>query len=463
MKMSYERVRPPFDAKRRELLARGGVAAALLAGGGGLQAAQTKLSMPSSKRSARIVIVGAGTAGMVAAARLRRAAPNAKITLIAPSADHLYQPGQLFVAAGLYSQARNVMRTADLLPEGVEWRRESVTAFDPHSNSLQTDGSAKVPYDFLIVAAGCRYDFEAIRGLDRSMIGRDGIASVYLNDTLKGSAAGGDLTREWFVRIRKESEKRSLEVVLADPPTPVKGEGVSLDTLFLCDDMLRGNGPLGGSGRHGSVRFFLAKPGDRLLGSSFFDKLLKKRLSARKNVESRFGYELESVDPARRVATFLSEGVEKEVAYDFLHVTPPMRPPEVVEESPLAATDGEYRGWLDVDAQTLRHREFSNVFGIGDVIGYGAKSGGAARDQAIVMQDNIAAALEEKPLPARYLGYTVTPIRIRYGREIMAEYDERGIDPTFPLDPAEARWIWWQIDLHLMRWVYFRLIMHGMM
>lgn len=46
----------------------------------------------------------------------------------------------------------------------------------------------------------------------------------------------------------------------------------------------------------------------------------------------------------------------------MLHVTPPMGPTEVVK-SCLLADDG---GWIDVDKETLQHKKYPNVFGIGD-------------------------------------------------------------------------------------------------
>ncbi len=452
-----------FDERRREALKKLGIGTGL-ALSGTLNGAETKLSMPSSKKKARIVIAGGGTAGMAAAARIRRAAPNAQIVLISPNERHLYQPGQLFVAAGLYKTSDIVQSTAGFLPDRVRWLRERILFFDPESNSLKTEHSGKIVYDFLIVATGCEYDFEAIEGLERSMIGKEGIASLYLNDTAKGTAAGGDLGREWFHQIREKAQKGRVKVLLCDPETPIKGEGVSLDMLFLCNDMLKGNGPLKGADLHKNAAFLLAKAKDRLIGNEEYDKLLKKRVKEQDNLSTLFSHRLRAIDAQRKIATFSVNGIEKEISYDFLHVTPPMRASDALRDSPLAAYEGEFKGWLDVERETLRHKSYSNVFGIGDTLGIPAgKSGGAARDQAIVMQDNIAAALEEKPLPAKYRGYTVVPIRTRYGREIWAEYDERGFDPTFPLDPTEARWIWWEIDLHLMRWVYFNLIMRGMM
>lgn len=46
----------------------------------------------------------------------------------------------------------------------------------------------------------------------------------------------------------------------------------------------------------------------------------------------------------------------------MLHVTPPMSPPDVLKTSPVA----DAAGWVDVDKDTLQHKRYPNVFGIGD-------------------------------------------------------------------------------------------------
>lgn len=46
----------------------------------------------------------------------------------------------------------------------------------------------------------------------------------------------------------------------------------------------------------------------------------------------------------------------------MLHVTPPMSSPDVLKTSPVA----DSAGWVDVDKDTLQHKKYPNVFGIGD-------------------------------------------------------------------------------------------------
>lgn len=46
----------------------------------------------------------------------------------------------------------------------------------------------------------------------------------------------------------------------------------------------------------------------------------------------------------------------------MLHVTPPMGPSLAIKGGPLA----DEAGWLDVDRDTLQHKRYPNVFGIGD-------------------------------------------------------------------------------------------------
>lgn len=46
----------------------------------------------------------------------------------------------------------------------------------------------------------------------------------------------------------------------------------------------------------------------------------------------------------------------------MLHVTPPMGPPDVLVNSCVS----DEIGWVDVDKETLQHKKYPNVFGIGD-------------------------------------------------------------------------------------------------
>jgi len=426
--------------------------------------AETKLSVPASHKHAKIVIAGGGTAGMIAAARLRRSVPNAEITLIAPNVTHLYQSGQVYVAAGLYTEYDNKRRTADLLPENVTWLKEKVIHFDPDQNQLTTNQSGKHRYDYLIVALGCEYDFSHIAGLEVSDIGKNDITSVYLNDMVKGESKGAIVSKMWFNQIRIKASSSDIKVLFTEPETPIKGENTSLDMLFLCNDMLKGNGVNKGKDLHTKVEFTFCKNDNTLFRIPLTDNVLKKEISKSKNMNVQYGHTLKKVDVKQKRATFRTENGTVEEKYDFLHITPSMQAPKVLRDSPLAFQEGKFKGWMQVNEETLQHPKYQNVFGMGDVLGLNTgKSGAAAREQGIVIQDNIAAHLENKKLPMHYNGYSVAPIKTAYGKILLAEYNKNGLAPTLPFSLEKPQWIWWAIDVHLMRRAYFGLIMRGMM
>jgi len=468
MKISYKSIKESESVgmERRNALKLIGLSSAvLLAGGSTSASAKTKLSTFASKKEAKIVIVGGGTAGMTIAARLRRSAPNAKITLIAPNEMHLYQSGQVYVAAGLHSEFDNKRPTSELLPDNVTWLKDTVTAFDPEKNQVHTAKHNAISYDYLIVALGCEYDYSAVEGLDVSDIGKHGITSVHLNDLSEGTSKGAIVSRMWMKAIRRKAHRSEVKVLFADPQTPVKGEGVSLSMLLLTNDMLKGNGlKIKGKDLHHKVKFTLTKANKQLFPSDKIDRALKITVKEADNISVSYGYVLKSIDKERKVAVYTNANREVELPYDYLHITPAMKAPKVVRDSGLSVKDGPNKGWLEVDEKTLRHPKYRNVFGLGDVVGLSSgKSGGAVREQAIVLQDNIAAIMEGKVEPMTYEGYSVSPIRTRYGRVMLAEYTPKGLAPMFPLDPTNARWIWWEMDLLLMRRAYFDLMMRGMM
>ncbi len=451
--------------RRKALKLMGMGSAALLVSGGTTLSAETKLSTFASKKEAKIVIVGGGTAGMTVAARLRRSAPNAKITLIAPNETHLYQSGQVYVAAGLYSEFDNKCSTSKLLPNNVKWLQDTVTGFDPDRNQVHTKKYNAIPYDYLVVALGCEYDYSAVEGLTVDDIGKHGITSVHLNNLEKGTSTGAIASRMWMKAIRRKAAKLEVNVLFADPETAVKGEGASLSMLFLTNDMLKGNGlKRKGKDLHSKVKFTLTKADKVLFPSEKINTVLKRTLKNTDNISVSYEYVLKRIDKEKKVAIYSNGNKEVNVNYDYLHITPAMQAPQVVRDSTLSVKEGHHKGWLEVDEKTLCHPKYRNVFGLGDVVGLSSgKSGGAIREQAIVLQDNIASIMEGKEPPMRYTGYSVSPIKTRYGRILLAEYTPKDLAPMFPLDPTKARWIWWEIDLHLMRSAYFELMMRGMM
>jgi sulfide:quinone oxidoreductase len=138
---------------------------------------------------------------------------------------------------------------------------------------------------------------------------------------------------------------------------------------------------------------------------------------------------------------------------------------DAVANSQLAWQKGSASGWLEVDRETLQHRRYNNVFGIGDTCGIPiAKTGGSARHQAPVVVQNLVSVMNgQKPL-SKYDGYTVCPLKTAYGEVIMAEFNYDGLAPTFPsLNPVTPRWLWWEFDLYLLKPLYRYAMLNGFM
>ena len=441
-----------------------------------------------SDKKAKIVIVGGGAGGIMAAARLRRAAPNAEIVVIAPNDIHLYQPGQVFMAAGLYTAEDIKKPNADLMPDGVKWVKDVVMTFDPDNNQVETAKNGKIGYDFLVVGTGLQYDYERIEGMTPELVGQKGISSVYLNDPVAGTAKGGTATWEWFKQLRAAAEKASpsspLTAIYTQPDTPIKCGGAPQKILYLSDDFLRGNGPVGGADVHQNVKSYFCKKGTKLFGLPGYNKTLVEEVTPMYgNITDKWNHVLRKIDADKKVATFehtyqikgewdpdleeydmITKTEMVEMPYDFIHVVPPMKAVDAVANSPLGWQKGTAKGWLACDRYTLQHMKYKNVFGIGDIMGIPkGKTGGSARHHGPVVQDNLIAVMEGKEPTAKFDGYTVCPLKTQYGKIMLAEFNYDGPAPSFPLDPTVPRWIWWAFDLYMLKPMYWHLMMRGLM
>ena len=445
-------------------------------------------AMASTDKQIKIVIVGGGMGGIISAVRLSSAAKNAQITLIAPNQTHLYQPGQVFMAAGLYTEDDIKKDNADFVPSTVKWLKDEVTVFDPDNNKITTLYNGDVTYDFLVVATGLEYDYERIEGMSKELVGQKGISSVYLNDQVAGTARGGVATWQWFQDVReaatKASEQNPIKVIYTQPDTAIKCGGAPQKMLYLSADYLRGNGPGGGDDVSKNAVLSFCKQGTTLFSLPEYNATLLEEVTPMYgNITDKFNHVLRKIDSDKKIATFentytskgaYDEDLEEytqvnhtemvEMPYDFIHVVPPMRASKALEDSPLAWQKGSAKGLLECDQYTLQHRRYKNVFGIGDVLGIPkGKTGGSTRHQGPIMTQNLISAIEGKELQAKFDGYTVCPVKTQYGQIMMAEFDYKGLAPSFPLDPARPRWVWWEFDIYMLKPMYWHLMLRGLM
>ncbi|WP_345969687.1 FAD/NAD(P)-binding oxidoreductase [Sulfurimonas sp. HSL1-6] len=466
---------PSVNLSRREALKLMGIspiAAGVLASAGSGSVNEARASGAKGK----IVIVGGGAGGIMAMARLHRALSNPDITLIAPNEKHLYQPGQVFMAAGEYTYDDIVKENREFIPDDVNWIKDEVKTFDPDNNRVITRAGEEVFYDYLVVATGLQYHYEWIEGLSAEMIGQNGISSVYLNDPEKGTADGGSITWEWFNALKAAAKTGNPKVICTQPATPIKCGGAPQKILYLSDDFLKRDGL--------SAEFTFATNGGSLFGVPEVDKTLVEEVQPRYgNITNKFGHNLVAIDAAGKVATFehkyevqgeYDEDLEEydmitkvdrvEMPYDFIHIVPPMSAPDAVASSPLGWQKGSAKGWLEVDRYTLQHLRYPNVFGIGDVCGIPlGKTGGSARHHGPIMVANLLAQMEGKEPKEKFDGYTVCPLKTQYGKIILAEFDYDGAAPSFPLAVGEQRWAWWAFDLYMLKPMYWYLMMRGLM
>ncbi|MBW7900902.1 MAG: NAD(P)/FAD-dependent oxidoreductase [Rhodocyclaceae bacterium] len=399
------------------------------------------------KTAARIVIAGAGAAGLACASRLAQRLAGAQITILDKRERHLYQPGFTLISAGVKPESYVISATADYLPAGVEWLKEGVAEFDPEGNKVVTDAGRSLAYDFLIVATGLKLDYAGIEGMDAGLVGKDGIGSIYLSP--EGAAA------TW--REMSAFADRGGVGLFCRPATEMKCAGAPLKYTFLTDDHLRRRG------NRGKAELIYAAQNKGLFSVPIVSEKVRMLFRDR-GVKVNYEHVLTAIDPGRKVATFRTPQGPQEIGFDFINVVPPMRAPDAVRNSPLRWQEGAFAadGWMEVDRATLRHKRFANVFGVGDIAGVPkGKTAASVKWQVPVAVDHLVASIEGKTSTAVYDGYTSCPLITRLGQAMLVEFDYHdNLVPSFPgvIAPLEELWITWVMKTMALKPTYLAML-----
>ncbi len=433
----------PIESQRRRFLASLGalpLAAAV---------AQTATSARAEthKTQARIVIAGGGAAGLTAANRLASALTGAKITVIDPKKEHWYQPGFTLVAAGIKPQNYTVSTTADYLPQGAELVAEKVAEIDPEGQKVVTESGKAIPYDYLIVALGLELNYAGIQGMDTARIGQNGMGSIYF---------GPQAASATYAAMSQFADKGGLGV-FGRPDGEMKCAGAPLKYTFITDDFLRRRG------NRGKAEIHYMAHAKSLFGVPIVAEKVRMLFDDR-GVKVHQDHVMQAIDLDKRVATYKTPTGTADQPYDFINVIPPMRAPEVVRNSPLPWTEGPFAadGWMEVDRDTLRHKRYPNVFGVGDVAGVPkGKTAASVKWQVPVAVAHLIGDITGQPSTAVYNGYTSCPMITRLGQAMLIEFDyKNNLIMSFPgvIAPLEELWISWVMKTMALKPTYISML-----
>jgi sulfide:quinone oxidoreductase len=391
-----------------------------------------------------VVIVGGGSAGITVAAQLCNQLDSPDIAIIEPSEVHYYQPLWTLVGAGVFPREETMRSEADLIPYGATWIKDAVANLDPDNNQLTTRDGKIISYDWLVMAAGIKIDWEAIKGLKEN-IGTHGICSNYSFETV-------NYTWETLKNFKGGT------AIFTQPSTGVKCAGAPQKICYLADDAMRRSGV-----RHNSNIIFASGTGS-IFGVAKYAATLNKVID-RKGIDARFQHELEEirVSPSKEaVFKKLDTGEEVVVPFEMMHVTPRQTAPDFIKNSPLAAEVG---GWVDVDQHTLQHNRYPNVFALGDNSSLAtSKTGAAIRKQSPVCSNNLMAAMRGEALPDRYNGYTSCPLITGYGSLVLAEFDyDKVPQESFPFDQSQERYSMYMMKKYALPRFYWHGMLRGRM
>ena len=318
-----------------------------------------------------VLILGAGFAGLELATRLSDSlVDEVRVTLLDRNDSFTFGFSKLDILLGRKAAADVQLHYRDISKEGVEFRRERVTAIDPETRRVTTDeGSYEA--DVLAVALGADYDFAATPGFAEGGFEYYSVPGAErLRDTLPHFDSGTIL-----IGILGHPFKC--------PPAPFEG------ALLLHDHFVQ-------RGIRSAVEI-------RVIGPMAAPVPITKEVSQailgaleERGIEYVPNQLVAELDTRSKEASLASGGT---VRYDLFVGIPVHRVPEVVETSGLAVD-----GWVPVDHANLETR-FPDVYALGDVAGAPvAKAGVFAEAAAAVVADGIAARLHGGVLERPYEG-----------------------------------------------------------
>ncbi|KAM5235905.1 sulfide:quinone oxidoreductase, mitochondrial [Ctenodactylus gundi] len=388
-----------------------------------------------------VLVLGGGSGGITMATRMKRRVGAENVAIVEPSERHFYQPIWTLVGAGAKQLASSGRPTARVIPAGVEWIQARVVELNPDKNRIRTDGGKEISYKYLIIALGIQLDYEKIKGLPEGF-DHPKIGSNYSVRTVE---------KTW----KALQDFKEGNAIFTFPNTPVKCAGAPQKIMYLSEAYFRK------TGKRSQANIIFNTSLGAIFGVKKYADALQDIIRER-DLTVNYRHNLIEVRADRQEAVFenLDKPGETHVfPYEMLHVTPPMSSPDVLKKSPVA----DAAGWVDVDKETLQHKKYPNVFGIGDCTNLPtSKTAAAVAAQSGILDRTISLIMKNQTPTKKYDGYTSCPLVTSYNRVILAEFDYNGQPlETFPFDQGKERLSMYLMKADLMPFLYWNIMLRG--
>jgi sulfide:quinone oxidoreductase len=356
----------------------------------------------------RIVILGGGTGGTLAANRLRRAYSReaAEIVVIDQDPRHVYQPGLLFVPFGGADVAHLTRPRQRQLRDGISFRMAGVELVDLARDRVHLDDGQTLEYDVLVVATGARLLPEETEGLN----GPGWLTDVFTFYTPDGATA--------LHRALKRFTGGRLVVNVID--MPIKCPVAPLEFCFLADDYFRQRGI------RDRVGISFVTPLDGAFTKPVCNRELSGLLTAKGiDLVTEFNTGTVESGPAESgpggTGGRLISYDDRTVPFDLAVVIPLHGGAAYVGRSPGL---GDELGFIPVDPATLQARAKPNVFALGDATDAPtSKAGSVAHFEGDVLAANVRRFLAGEPLSASFDGHTNCFIETGAGKALLIDFN----------------------------------------
>ena len=331
--------------------------------------------MASVNARQRIVILGGGCGGVVAATNLGgKLGADHDVILIDRMPNHIFMPAFLFVMIG-ERQPWDISRSLSRLQKrNVKVIQSEVVGIDPIRQEVALQ-NGKINYDYLIVSLGLQTRPDLVAGFTEASIHPWEMESaVRLRDTLANFRGG--------------------RVLVGVPLGPYRCPPAPYEAQWMLDGYFRRRGIR----ERVEIEYFTRDP--EPTGEAHDPVVWMDAESKRRNIKQNYEFVVRSIDPEKKEVQGL---YNYKLNYDLLVMVPPHRPAQVLYDSGLADSENGIR----VDYNTLRTK-WNQVYAVGDCADMPAsKAGGVAHQEADVLAHNLTVEITGKGRPVNLWLHTI--------------------------------------------------------